>query len=101
MPGMGYNIPISLSSASTWSVPTSINASVPIVFGSGDLVSAGESQANPVQPATATSSAAEGNAGSSSSGSGATTGGSSVMLWVAIGVAGVAVVMSLIAVMHR
>jgi hypothetical protein len=69
--GTGYNIPISVSAAETFSVPQTQNAPTIFAFRGGLF---GGSQASPenINPATATSSAAEGNAGSSSSGSGVT-----------------------------
>lgn len=76
----GYNIPVSLSDASGFSMPTNFNAPTVFNFGSPgsrfDFTSSQE--ANPVMPVTATSSAAEGNAGSSSSGSGVGTATSAI-----------------------
>jgi hypothetical protein len=71
MGGTGYNIPVSVSVADTFSVPQTTNAPTIFAFRGGSF---GASQANPsnINPATATSSAAEGggSAGSASSGSG-------------------------------
>jgi len=69
MPGTGYNIPISVSAAETFSVPQTQNAPTIFAFRGGLFGGSAASPEN-INPATATSSAAEGNAGSSSSGSG-------------------------------
>lgn len=66
MAGTGYNIPISVSMAETFSLPQNTAAGTVFDFGpvggnSGDVYS---QEANPIAPATATSSAAEGNAAS-------------------------------------
>lgn len=73
MAGAGYNIPISASVASTFSVPQTQNAPSYIIFGATGGNIGGDIQQNPsnINPATATSSASEGgNAASASSGSG-------------------------------
>ena len=94
--GGGYNIPVSVSAASTFSVPQTINAPSYVVYGSANRVG-GDTEQNPsnINPATATSSAAEGNAGSSSSGSGVSGllgGGLDSKTLLIIGGAGLAVV---------
>jgi hypothetical protein len=72
--GGGYNIPISASIAQTFSVPQTTNAPSYIIFGAGNRTG-GDIEQNPsnINPATATSSAAQGDgsrAASSSEGSG-------------------------------
>jgi hypothetical protein len=69
MPGAGYNIPISISAAETFSVPQTTNAPTIFAFRGGSFGANTVSPEN-INPATATSAAAEGNAGASSSGSG-------------------------------
>lgn len=78
----GYNIPISLSFASTTTSSASQNAPTVFNFNSPNATG-GESNSTsePIAPATATSSAAEGNAASGTSGSGVgATGASSSSL---------------------
>ncbi len=99
MPGAGYNIPISISSASTFSVPQTTNAPTYINFGTG-AQQGGDIAQNPsnINPATATSAAAEGNADAKSSGSGVEgllpTGGtnSKTMIVIAASVVAVALI---------
>lgn len=91
--GTGYNIPISVSASETLSIPTSYNAPNIITYGSGNLLTGDSSaQSNPVQPSTANSAAAEGNAATSSQSpttatSTANGGGSNWPIYAAIGVA--------------
>ena len=76
MAGTGYNIPISVSDAQTYSVPQNTSSPTYFVFGSaGADVGGGQTsqEANPYAPATATSSAAEGNAASSTNAPGQAT----------------------------
>lgn len=96
MAGTGYNIPISVSASETLSIPTSYNAPNIITYGSGNLLTGDSSaQSNPIQPSTANSAAAEGNASTASQGSGVAGSGSSanggVPNWVLYAGAGVAV----------
>ncbi len=65
MAGSGYNIPISVSVADSFSVPQSQNLPDYIIFGNAGKTG-GDITANPQSyaPATAVSSAAEGNAAS-------------------------------------
>jgi hypothetical protein len=78
--GAGYNIPVSLSAASTTSLPQNTGMPVYFVFDSTDSrFGAFSQEANPVQPATATSSAANGKASSESSGSGVGVGGGGLL----------------------
>ena len=71
----GYNIPVSISNATTSTLPISIGAQTTFNFSSPYATGGYNStQANPIAPATATSSAALGNAAASSSGSGVGTG---------------------------
>lgn len=90
MPGTGYNIPISVSASETLSIPTSYNAPNIITYGSGNLLTGDSSaQSNPVQPSTANSAAAEGNAATSSQSPTTATstanGGSNTLLYIAAG----------------
>jgi hypothetical protein len=64
----GYNIPISVSLASTFSVPQTANAPTYIIFGSGNKTG-GDTQQNPsnINPATAVSSASQGDGSSARS----------------------------------
>lgn len=69
MPGAGYEIPISVSAAETMSIPQNLATPTYFVFAptgsvGGDL----SQQANPYQPATATSSAAVGGSAASATG---------------------------------
>jgi len=59
--GGGYNIPVSLSAASTYSVPQTVNAPYTVVFGSANKTG-GDTEVSPVNynPATAVASAALG-----------------------------------------
>lgn len=91
MAGAGYNIPISLSLAQSVSTPISITA--PTVFNFSSPNASGgfaSSEANPYNPVTATSSAAEGNAAASSGIGGsaqAAATGSNLSTWLLIGAA--------------
>lgn len=93
--GGGYNIPISVSASETLSIPTSYNAPNNIIYGSGNLLTGDSSaQSNPIQPSTANSAAAEGNAATSSKDSGVAGSGSSAnggvpswAIWAGVGVA--------------
>jgi hypothetical protein len=69
--GAGYNIPISLSAASTFSVPQTLLTPSYVVFGTGNRVG-GDIEQSPqnINPATAVSSASQRDASASSSGSG-------------------------------
>lgn len=64
----GYNIPISVSLASTFSVPQTANAPTYIIFGNRN-VTGGDTQQNPsnINPATAVSSASQGDGSRASS----------------------------------
>lgn len=64
--GVGYNIPISVSLAESHSLPQNTEAGTNFYFGSvsGPSGITNSQEANPINPATATSSAAEGNAAS-------------------------------------
>jgi hypothetical protein len=76
MAGAGYNIPISVSAAESFSMPTAFNAPSLVNFGTGANFreTGGNANASPVQPATATSATAqEGNAMASTQGSGVGT----------------------------
>lgn len=72
MAGAGYNIPISVSLAESLSIPTSYSAPNIITYGSGNaIVPTTSAESSPIQPATATSSAAEGgNSAAQTQGSG-------------------------------
>lgn len=76
----GYNIPFSLSAASTYSVPQNLLAPTYFVFGSagarvgGDIASGAESYA----PATATSSAAQRDSSATTGAQAGTLGGFSL-----------------------
>jgi len=100
--GTGYNIPISLSAASTFSVPQTLNAPSYVVYGSGNRVG-GDTEQSPqnINPATAVSSASQRDASASSSGSGVEgllAGGSGLSTQsITIIVAGVVAVAAIIA----
>lgn len=77
MSGAGYNIPISLSLAETYSVPQTMLTPTYFVFGAGNKVG-GDIEQNPqnINPATATSATAQnGNASAETSDSGVKMGG--------------------------
>lgn len=89
MPGMGYNIPISLSTADT----VTSGADIPIAFNFG-ANSGQDAPFTQTPTATATASAAEGNAAATTgaSGAGASSSGlSSTMIWLLIIGGGVAI----------
>ncbi len=62
MPGAGYNIPISLSAASSLTPSQQIQAGTAINFGAGYISAPGSFTANPTSIPSAVSTAAEGNA---------------------------------------
>ena len=90
----GYNIPISGSSARAFGFNGEVSAETVFNFSSPDSTNALSPSftGTVTDPATATSSAAEGNAAAASNGSGvnqptASAGGSNTLLYVALGIA--------------
>jgi hypothetical protein len=75
--GGGYNIPVSTSLATTTSFPLNTDANWNIQFSSPDSPTnlTSSQQANPVQPATAVASAANGPSSASAQGTGVGTSG--------------------------
>lgn len=96
--GGGYNIPVSLSAAQTYSVPQTVNAPYTVVFGSANKTG-GDTEVSPVNynPATAVASAALGGDSNAQAGAqgltqspgllGGTGSNKTILLYGGIGVA--------------